>query len=130
MANQPLNDKNGAATIPAIRITLQMYVILATLLSDPERERWGFELAGLTGQLPGTIYPILARLSEAGLVLDRREDMAPGMDRPQRRYWRLNSTQLDVVRAIVAKQAPRYRKTIASVAVVSVAEQQESEGNG
>jgi PadR family transcriptional regulator, regulatory protein PadR len=116
MADQPLNDKKAGATTPAIRITIQMYVVLAALLNDPERERWGFELADATGQSPGTIYPILARLGAAGLVLDRHEDVTSGADRPPRRYWRLNPTQLDVVRAIVTKQGHRYRKTIASAA--------------
>jgi PadR family transcriptional regulator PadR len=130
MADQLPNDKKTAATIPAKRITIQMYVVLATLLSDPARERWGFELADATGQTPGTVYPILARLGEAGLVVDRHEDVVPGADRPPRRYWRLNPAQLDLARAIVTEQAARYRKTFASAAAVPVAERQESEGNG
>jgi hypothetical protein len=130
MADQTLNGKKAATTIPAIRVTIQMYVVLATLLSDPARERWGFELAGTTGQATGTVYPILARLGEAGLVVDRYEDVAPGTDRPPRRYWRLNPSQLDVARAIVTRQAARYRKTIASVTVAPVAERQADEENG
>jgi DNA-binding PadR family transcriptional regulator len=110
MADQSPNDQKAAATIPAIRITIQMYVVLAALLNEPGRERWGFELAGVTGRSPGTIYPILARLGEAGIVLDRREDVAPGTDRPPRRYWRLNPAQPDVVGEMVTKQAARYRK--------------------
>src|SRR6266571_2727787 len=111
MAVQPSNDKKTVPAIPRIRITIQMYVVLATLLRDPSRERYGFELADATGQPPGTIYPILARLGEAGLLLQRKEDVAPETDRPARRYWRLNPAQMDVVQAIVTKQAARYAKT-------------------
>jgi DNA-binding PadR family transcriptional regulator len=43
------------------------------LLADPAIERYGFELAKATGLASGTLYPILMRLEERGLLAARWE---------------------------------------------------------
>ena len=50
---------------------------LQALLQDPGRELYGLELSEQTGLLPGTVYPILQRLEEAGLATSRHEEVDP-----------------------------------------------------
>lgn len=65
---------------------------LCVLAALTERERYGYELsqrleaAGLGRIKGGTLYPLLARLEEAGLVGNRWE---PGEQGPGRKYYAL-----------------------------------------
>ena len=77
----------------AFRVTLQTQLILQALLRDPGRELYGLELSEETGLLPGTAYPILLRLENAGWVTSRWEDIDPHAEkRPARRYYRLTAS--------------------------------------
>ena len=73
-------------------MTLQVRLVLEALLRDPAAERYGLEIVEATGLMPGTIYPILARLERAGWlrseweVLDEQE-----AGRPRRRYYGLTA---------------------------------------
>lgn len=76
----------------ALRMTVQVLLILQALLRDPGRELYGLELAEETGLLPGTAYPILLRLENEGWVTSRWEDIDPHAEkRPARRYYRLTA---------------------------------------
>jgi PadR family transcriptional regulator, regulatory protein PadR len=76
----------------AIRLTVQVLLVLQALLRDPGRELYGLELSEETGLLPGTAYPILLRLEEQGWVTSRWEDVDPRTEkRPARRYYRLTA---------------------------------------
>jgi DNA-binding PadR family transcriptional regulator len=69
------------------RQTLELLCVLAARGSI-----WchGYELSKLTGLKPGTLYPLLMRLHEQGLLEDRWEPSdAPG--RPQRHAYRLTA---------------------------------------
>lgn len=75
-----------------MRMTTTTRLVLAALLKDPNTERYGYELADATGLAPGTIYPILLRLEDAGWVQARWEDVDPGAEkRPPRRYFLLTT---------------------------------------
>ena len=51
---------------------------------------YGFDIMERTGLPSGTVYPILRRLEEAGLILARWEpEAARELQRPQRRYYKL-----------------------------------------
>jgi DNA-binding PadR family transcriptional regulator len=84
-------------------MTLQVRLVLHMLADDPGRERYGLEIVDSTGLMPGTIYPILARLEAAGWIDSRWEDVdhhAAG--RPRRRYYRLTAEGLaNVARSLV-----------------------------
>jgi PadR family transcriptional regulator PadR len=74
------------------RMTVQTQLVLQALLHAPGRELYGLELADETGLLPGTAYPILARLENEGWVSSRWEDIDPAAEkRPARRYYRLTA---------------------------------------
>src|SRR5215471_3363987 len=73
----------------ALRLTVQVQLVLQALLRDPAREMYGLELSEETGLQPGTAYPILLRLEHEGWVASRWEDIDPRAEkRPARRYYR------------------------------------------
>lgn len=51
----------------------QTRAVLAELLGDPATGHYGYELAKATGLASGTLYPILMRLEEQGLLEARWE---------------------------------------------------------
>jgi DNA-binding PadR family transcriptional regulator len=52
---------------------------------------YGFDIMERTGLPSGTVYPILRRLEEAGLIVARWEpEAAQQLRRPQRRYYKLS----------------------------------------
>ena len=79
--------------------------ILASLEADPAAWRHGYLLAKQTGLRSGTLYPILIRLAERGLVEACWEDGQPA-GRPRRHLYRLSSDGLAAARAALAEKAP------------------------
>jgi PadR family transcriptional regulator PadR len=72
-------------------MTVGVSAVLGALLDRPDAEMYGLEIVRASGLEPGTIYPILQRLRNAGWGSDRWEDPAPGRMQgwPPRRYYRL-----------------------------------------
>lgn len=63
--------------------------VLAVMLERPREWCYGYDLSRETGLKSGTLYPILMRLDEAGLVeSDWCESKQPG--RPPRHIYRLS----------------------------------------
>jgi PadR family transcriptional regulator, regulatory protein PadR len=57
------------------------------MLAAPDQDHYGLDLMRVTGRQSGTIYPLLARLEERGLVTSSWEmSDEPG---PRRRLYRL-----------------------------------------
>jgi PadR family transcriptional regulator, regulatory protein PadR len=66
---------------------------------------YGFDIMERTGLQSGTVYPILRRLEESGLILAQWEpEAAQQLQRPQRRYYKLSR----VGERTLAKAAQRY----------------------
>src|SRR6476660_7117483 len=77
----------------ALRLTVQVQLVLQALLGAPAREMYGLELSEETGLQPGTAYPSLLRLEHEGWVASRWEDIDPRAEkRPARRYYRLTAS--------------------------------------
>lgn len=87
--------------------------VLASLEADPAAWRHGYLLAKQTGLRSGTLYPILIRLAERGLVEACWEDGQPA-GRPRRHLYRLSSDGLAAARAALAEQAPLKRPRAAA----------------
>ena len=66
----------------------QTKAVLAAFLLRPGEWQYGFTLSKLTGQRSGTLYPILARLADSGLLESAWELDAPA-GRPARHLYRL-----------------------------------------
>jgi PadR family transcriptional regulator PadR len=86
----------------------QTRALLATLLDRSQSWRHGYELSKETGLKSGTLYPVLMRLSEQGLLESRWQD-PERQGLPPRHVYRLTSTGL----ALALEQA---RVDAASVA--------------
>ena len=71
----------------------QTLLVLAALQEEPSQWQHGYALAGQTGLKSGTLYPILIRLADRGLVeACWQEEPAPG--RPRRHLYRLTADGL------------------------------------
>jgi PadR family transcriptional regulator, regulatory protein PadR len=82
------------------RCSPQTLTLLAALMRQPRTWQHGYELSKGTGLKSGTLYPILIRLSEQGLLDSRWQDAErPG--RPPRHVYRLTASGLALARAQV-----------------------------
>jgi PadR family transcriptional regulator, regulatory protein PadR len=81
----------------------QTLSVLASLEADPAAWRHGYVLAQETGLQSGTLYPILIRLADRGLVEACWEDGQPA-GRPRRHLYRLSSDGLAAARSALAEQ--------------------------
>src|SRR5579864_417267 len=71
----------------------QTLAVLVALAEQPSAWQHGYALAQLTGLKSGTLYPILIRLADRGLVeACWQEDPVPG--RPRRHLYRLTASGL------------------------------------
>jgi PadR family transcriptional regulator, regulatory protein PadR len=74
-----------------VRITIAVARVLREFLADVHRPRYGYDLMQVTGYPSGKLYPILARLAEAGWLIREREDIDHvGAGRPARYLYRLS----------------------------------------
>jgi DNA-binding PadR family transcriptional regulator len=69
-------------------ISLQTQALIAALFESPQDWRHGYELSKLTGLKSGTLYPLLMRLSDQGLLESKWEPPAQA-GRPPRHVYRL-----------------------------------------
>ena len=82
--------------LPATSRTTRL--ILATFASRPGEWRHGYDLCREAGVKSGTLYPMLIRLADQGLlVAEWRESEKPG--RPPRHAYRLTPKGLALARA-------------------------------
>lgn len=67
--------------------------------------RHGFDVLDATGLPSGTVYPILRRFEDAGLVRSRWESVRVARDegRPPRRYYELTGAGADTLRAALER---------------------------
>jgi DNA-binding PadR family transcriptional regulator len=71
-------------------------------MEDPDRWRYGYDLCSQLGIQAGSMYPILIRLADRGLLQTRWEsDQPPG--RPARHMYRLTEAGRAYVRSIAAE---------------------------
>jgi DNA-binding PadR family transcriptional regulator len=92
MARRPNSSKQTEATLSA-------------LLESGVAWRHGYDLARETGLKSGTLYPILMRLEQRGLLEARWED-EPAPGRPRRHLYRLTGSGVQEARASVRSATP------------------------
>ncbi|HKE74876.1 MAG TPA: helix-turn-helix transcriptional regulator [Acidimicrobiales bacterium] len=86
------------------RLSSQAARVVRLLAGEPARWRFGYEMLGLLGLKSGSLYPILMRLADRGLLEARWDrDVPPG--RPPRHLYRLTPDGL----AMAAELAGRER---------------------
>jgi DNA-binding MarR family transcriptional regulator len=82
----------------------QTLSVLAALCGQPSEWQHGYALAKQTGLKSGTLYPILIRLSDRGLVEARWQD-EPQPGRPRRHLYRLTAAGLASATGALASAA-------------------------
>ena len=83
----------------------QTLAVLAELCATPSRWRHGYGIARDTGLKSGTLYPVLLRLADRGLVEARWEDEQPA-GRPRRHLYRLTPEGLAAATVALAQAQP------------------------
>ena len=79
--------------------------VLLALAADPARWRYGYDLGAEVGLKSGSLYPILVRLADRGLL---ETSWQPGVDsRPPRHLYRLTGAGRDFVAALTAAHRDR-----------------------
>lgn len=85
----------------ARKLSRQAVAVLDALAAKPTQWRYGLELAALTGLKSGSLYPILIRCAERGLLEAEWLDPAePG--RPPRHAYRILPAGLAALREAAA----------------------------
>ena len=83
----------------------QTIKVLRALAADPAQWRYGYDLATEVHLKSGSLYPILVRLADRGLLESAWEPGPAG--RPPRHLYRLTAAGLDEVARLAAERAPR-----------------------
>ena len=98
------------------RPSVQTALVLRALARDPSAWRYGYELGVEIGLRSGSLYPILMRLADRGL-LETSWEHEPPEGRPRRHLYRLTAagtafaTELPVARRAI----PRLARQLPSV---------------
>jgi PadR family transcriptional regulator len=83
----------------------QTFAVLQALAADPGRWRYGYELGQQVGLKAGSLYPILIRLSDRGL-LEACWEPGPPQGRPPRHLYRLTGAGIRLAGDLAAEPTP------------------------
>src|SRR5438477_3681327 len=93
----------------------QTRAVLAALHRLAERWRHGYDISRETGLPSGTLYPILGRLADRGMLETRWEDDPPE-GRPRRHLYRLSTA--GAARAAELRQDTRQSRPVVRRAAI------------
>jgi len=85
-----------------MKLTGPLERVLRAFLADPAKPRYGYDLMKASGLPSGTLYPMLGRLQEQGLVSSAWEP-AGADGRPPRRYYQLTGEGIETGRHELAR---------------------------
>lgn len=85
-----------------LRRSPQTALVLTEFLGKPEEWKYGYDISRNTGLKSGTLYPILMRLAERGLLETAWETTEAG--RPPRHMYKLTSDGLRYARTQIAAE--------------------------
>jgi PadR family transcriptional regulator, regulatory protein PadR len=100
--------------VSGVKLTGPLERVLRVFLADPAARRYGYDLMKAARLPSGTLYPMLARLHDQGLVSSQWEN-PPEDGRPPRKYYQLTAEGIRVARLELA-QAARSAATGAAAA--------------
>ena len=101
--------------MPLSRVTPATLDVLEALMG-PDEELYGLKIAQNARRKAGSVYPILARLEEAGWVQSAWESGERGERGPRRRFYRLSPDGLGAARALLAERRGAVRQRTAKAA--------------
>jgi DNA-binding PadR family transcriptional regulator len=100
--------------IGLVKLTGPLERVLRVLVADPAMPHYGYDLMKAARLPSGTLYPMLARLEQEGLVDSQWEDPRPDAGgRPPRKYYQLTAegarvARLELARAPAARGGTRH----------------------
>ena len=95
-----------------VKLTGPLERVLRVLTTDPSARHYGYDLMKAAKLPSGTLYPMLARLEQDGLVEAEWEAPRPDAGgRPPRKYYRLTAEGARVARLELAQAAADGRRT-------------------
>ncbi|HZU56661.1 MAG TPA: helix-turn-helix transcriptional regulator [Actinocrinis sp.] len=83
--------------------------VLEAFLADPHARRYGYELMKLANLQSGTLYPLLSRLQDEGMVTSQWEAPTEPGQRP-RRYYELTGEGVRAARLELAEAGLAQRQ--------------------
>jgi DNA-binding PadR family transcriptional regulator len=92
--------------LAGVKMTDTLERVLRVFLEDPTAARYGYELMKAAKIQSGTLYPMLARLAEEGLVVsawEPHQEEAGG--RPPRKWYKLTGDGVATARQELAEYA-------------------------
>ena len=96
----------------------QTIAVLRTLAEDPGRWRYGYDLCAELGIQAGSMYPILMRLADRGL-LETSWEAEPAPGKPPRHLYRLTGTGRASAAAATATAAATAAAAATATAVTA-----------
>ena len=100
------------------RPSAQALAVLRALADDPERWRYGYDLSQEVDLKAGSLYPILMRLHDRGLLESSWESDPPG-GRPPRHLYRLSAEGARTVGELTFERSALTDEAGTSTAVVA-----------
>jgi PadR family transcriptional regulator, regulatory protein PadR len=96
-----------------VKLTAPLERVLRVFLAEPSARHHGYDLMKAARLSSGTLYPMLARLHDQGLVTAAWETPA-GDGRPARKYYQLTGEGIRVARLELARVSASRRPAPAS----------------
>lgn len=92
------------------RITQPLLDVLEVLVDGAVggEELHGWAIMKRVGRSGPTVYGVIDRLEDAGLIMGRWEDENPHPNKPRRRLYQLNAQGLAFARTVLAKRRPAH----------------------
>jgi DNA-binding PadR family transcriptional regulator len=98
--------------IGLVKLTGPLERVLRVLVADPTMPHYGYDLMKAAKLPSGTLYPMLARLQQEGLVDSEWEDPRPDTGgRPPRKYYQLTAEGARVARLELARVSAARGRT-------------------
>lgn len=92
--------------LAAVKMTHTLERVLRAFLEDPAASRYGYELMKAAKIQSGTLYPMLARLAQEGLVVSEWEPHHEQVGgRPPRKWYKLTGVGVATARQELAEYA-------------------------
>lgn len=102
-AGRPSTYVGYMCRLSLVRLTGPLERVLRVLVADPAAPHYGYDLMKTTRLPSGTLYPMLARLQQEGLVESQWENQRPDAGgRPPRKYYRLTAEGVRAARLELA----------------------------
>jgi PadR family transcriptional regulator, regulatory protein PadR len=94
-----------------LRLSPQTLKVLEVFLAEPREWQYGYDISRMTGLKSGSLYPILMRLAERGLLDTEWETNEAG--KPPRHLYRLTPNGLQLARERRPKSATMRQRRMA-----------------